>query len=110
MSVLLLRAGLWGFVLVLALYVISEAAPASPVAEMVTAAMLIRLAQVAGGILALGAIVGVGERMWPSRKGQCRVCRKKVQKPGAVYCKQHLNAVLEEEDLRTRTLNVRIPD
>jgi hypothetical protein len=110
MSVLLLRAGLWGLVLVLALYVIGEAVPTSPVGEMVTAAMLIRLTQVAGGLVALGVIVGVIERMWPRGAGRCRVCRKKVQKPGAMYCKEHLNAVLEEEDLRTRTLNVRIPD
>jgi hypothetical protein len=110
MSVLLLRAGLWGLVLVLALYVIGEAVPTSPVGEMVTAAMLVRLTQVAVGLLALGAIVGVIEKMWPRGKGRCRVCRRKVQKPGAMYCKQHLNAVLEEEDLRTRTLNVRIPD
>lgn len=94
----LLRLGLWTVILVLALYVVSEAYPGSLIDELVTPAMLqqallVGIALVVAGIIA--RIVSKGSAVVV--KNRCSVCRSPIP-AGAIYCRQHLRSILHEEE------------
>ncbi len=105
----ILRAALWSLVAILALYVFTATLPDSPVAAVVTGELLFLLTKVALATLALGAIAALVEKLWKERPGKCQTCGRSIP-PKAIFCRLHLNQVLEEEDLRRRTMNVKLPE
>lgn len=109
MSIVILRTGLWSLVVILVAYVFTETLPDSPVAELVTGQLLYLLTQIALGVIALGLVVGLVEKFWMGRPGKCRTCGQKIPSK-ALYCRRHLNEVLEEEDFRHRTMNTKLPE
>lgn len=106
---ILLRLGLWSLVIIVVAYVFTETAPKSPVAEIITDQLLYLLAKVALALVGLGLIVGMGEKMWKRRRRKCRTCGRPIPST-ALYCRLHLNEVLEEEDFRHRTMNTKLPE
>lgn len=109
MSAFILRVGLWALVAIIATYVLKETASDSAIASAIEDDLLWLIAQIAVGVIALGIVVRLAERVGFGSKNRCRVCRTKIP-PKALYCRDHLNEVLEEEDLRTRTMNTRLPE
>lgn len=109
MSVSILRLGLWSLVTLLVTYVLAESAPQSPVGEFLTNELLFTLGAIVLGIIALGLIVGLVEKARFQSRNRCRTCGRKIPAT-AIYCRIHLNEVLEEEDLRHRTMNTRLPE
>ncbi len=107
MSSILLRIGLWILVLVLALYVIQQTFEESPISEYVPMNML-QHALVVGALLLVGGLVlRVFERGAKAVvKNRCAVCRTAIPK-GAIYCREHLRAVLHDEDQRTHMTKLR---
>lgn len=103
----LLRLGLWIVILVLALYVVSEAYPGTPVDEFVTPSML-QQALVVGIALIIAGIVAhlLGKGAAVAVKNRCTVCRSPIP-TGAIYCRQHLRSILQEEDERLHQTRVR---
>ncbi|MBW3671323.1 MAG: hypothetical protein KY432_06580 [Acidobacteria bacterium] len=109
MSMIILRLGLWSLVFILVAYVFTETSPESPVAEIVTEQLLYLLARVAVALVALGLIIGTAEKMWKGRPHKCKTCGQRIPST-ALYCRLHLNEVLEEEDFRHRTMNTKLPE
>ena len=103
----LLRLGLWTVILVLALYVVSEAYPGTPIDEFVTPALLqqallVGIALIVAGIIA--RLLGKGAKKVV--KNRCTVCRSPIPM-GAIYCRQHLRSILHEEEDRLHETRVR---
>lgn len=96
----LLRLGLWTVILVLALYVVSEAYPGTPIDEFVTPSMLQQALVVAIALIVAGIIARlVGKGTAGMAKNRCTVCRSPIP-IGAIYCREHLRSILHEEEDR----------
>lgn len=107
MSSTLLRLGLWLFVIVLGVYVLTETQPDSTFAEMIDLSLLTKLMGV--GVLLI--IAGIVAKMFEKTasvvsKNRCQVCRTPIPH-GAIYCRQHLRNILHEEDDRTHMTRIR---
>lgn len=110
MSSLLLRFGLYTLIAVLALYVIAATSPDSAVGNFVESDELLIHKTVALSVVLIiaGAVVRVLERGAKSvSKNRCRVCRTAIP-AGAIYCREHLRNILNEEDDRTHMTRTRI--
>lgn len=110
MSSLLLRFGLYTLMAVLALYVIAATAPDSAVANFIESDELLIHKTVALSVVLI--VAGVVVRLFESGaksvgKNRCRVCRTGIP-PGAIYCREHLRSILNEEDERTHMTRTRI--
>ncbi len=107
MSSTLLRIGLWILVLVLALYVIQQTFEDSPLSEYVPMSMLQHALIVGALLLVVGIVLRVFERGAKAVvKNRCAVCRTAIP-AGAIYCREHLRAVLHDEDQRTHMTKLR---
>lgn len=107
MSSLLLRAGLWILILVLALYVLHESFEELPVGEFFAEGLMQKA--LAFGVLLV--VAGLVTRMLEKgakvvAKNRCAVCRTPIP-TGAIYCRAHLRRVLHEEDERTHMTRIR---
>jgi len=103
----LLRLGLWTFILVLVLYVLTSTYSAEPWAELIPGPMLVQAIVLAALLIAAGVVLrvlGVGARV--VTKNRCRVCRTPIP-PGAIYCREHLRNILYEEDDKTHSSRIR---
>ena len=110
MSDTLLRWELWILAAVLAFFILGDALEDSHLKEMVPLpSFVMKIAKFGGALIALGIVVKIFEKIRPPKKSRCRTCGRPVSK-GAVYCATHLRQVVDEEDMRHRTLNVRRPD
>lgn len=100
MSAILIRAGLYTVLVVLAFFVAGQYMNL-PYREALTSTFLGQIALFALGTIGLGLVVGVIERsrMKKGGKGKCIVCRRPVL-VGAAYCREHLRQVIAEEDDR----------
>lgn len=110
MSSLLLRFGLYTLIVVLGLYVIAATSPDSAVANFVQSDALLIHKTV--GLSVVLIIAGVVVRLLESgaksvSKNRCRVCRTAIP-TGAIYCREHLRSILQEEDERTHMTRTRI--
>lgn len=106
----IIRLGIWSLVLIMVVYVFTETAPDSPVAEIITGELLALLTKISFGIVALGLVVGLIEKLWGMRRRKCKTCGRPIPST-AIYCRLHLKEVLEEEDLLTRrTMDTKLPD
>lgn len=109
MAGIAMRGGLWGIVLVLAMFLFADRQGGEGVlAELIQDGVLMLIAQVSIGLLVLGGILSVVPKI-RFAKPKCKECGTKVD-PGYLYCRRHLSMMLETEDNRRRTLNVRRPD
>ncbi|MEO8032843.1 MAG: hypothetical protein ABI837_00280 [Acidobacteriota bacterium] len=107
MSSILLRAGLWILIIVLALYVLHESFEGLPVGEFFETGLMQKALTV--GVLLF--VAGLVTRMFEKgakvvTKNRCSVCRTPVA-PGAIYCRQHLRSVLHSEDEKTHMTHIR---
>jgi len=107
MASTLLRLGLWVLIIVLAMYVIHESFEDSPVSEYVPTGLL-QKGLVAGVALLLA---GFAFRLLQKgadtvKKARCVVCRTPIP-AGAIYCREHLRTILQEEDERTHMTKIR---
>lgn len=103
-----LRLGLWTLILVLALYVLSATFAEEPFAELIPTEMLQQALIVAVILIVAGVVLrvlGVGARAVGPRN-RCRVCRTEIPH-GAIYCREHLRTILQEEDERTHHTRIR---
>lgn len=108
MSMTLIRLGVWSLVVILAAYVLTETVPDSAIARVITGQLLFLLTQIALGVVALGLLIALGEKLWNLRRRKCKTCGRPIPST-QIYCRLHLNEVLEEEDLRHRTMNTKLP-
>lgn len=107
MSSTLLRLGLWTLVLMLALFVIQATWATSPVAELITTAMIQQGLVLSVIVVIAGVIVRVFEKGKKAvTKNRCRECGKPIT-AGGIYCREHLRSVLELEDRRTHNTRIR---
>lgn len=107
MSTTLLRLGLWIAILVLALYVIDEAYPDQPIAEMISTPLLQQALVLAAILLVAGMVLRIlGKGAQAVTKNRCRICRTPIPS-GAMYCRAHLRSILHEEDDKTHATRVR---
>jgi predicted nucleic acid-binding Zn ribbon protein len=108
MSTTLLRLGLWMVILVLGLYVLATSFPDEPWAELIPMPML-QQALMLGVIVVLAGVVarvlGKGAQA-VSAKNRCRICRRPIA-AGAIYCREHLRSILEDEDEKTHATRIR---
>jgi hypothetical protein len=108
MSTTLLRLGLWTLILVLVLYVLTTTYPDQPFVEMIPMPMLQQALTLAVIVIIAGVvmrILGKGAQA-VTVKNRCRVCRRPIV-VGAIYCREHLRAILAEEDEKTHATRVR---
>jgi hypothetical protein len=107
MSTTLLRAGLWTVILVLVLYVLATTYPDEPFAAMIPTVML-QQALVFGGVLIVAGLVTrvLGKGAKVVAKNRCRICRTPIA-TGAIYCREHLRAILSEEDEKAHMTRTR---
>lgn len=107
MSTTLLRAGLWTVILVLVLYVLATTYPNEPFAELIPTLML-QQALVLGGLLIVAGLVArvLGKGAKVVTKNRCRICRTPIPS-GGIYCREHLRAILSEEDEKTHMTRTR---
>ena len=107
MASTLLRIGLWLLVIVLALYVVHDSLEDSPAAEYVPTALLQKALIAGGALLIAGIVLRIFEKgAKVVAKPRCAVCRTPIP-TGAIYCRQHLRTILEEEDERTHMTKIR---
>jgi len=93
MSITLFRTGIWVIIATLAAYVIRE----TYVGEMLVFLneQLLQRALIVGvGAIGLGVVAWIGGKLAPKKKASCKVCRQSIP-VGAVYCRVHLQEVLE---------------
>ena len=107
MATTLLRLGLWTVILVLALYVIDEAYPNEPIAELISAPLLQQALAVGVAAIIAGIVVRIlGKGAKVVAKNRCRVCRTPIP-AGGIYCREHLRTILSEEDDKTHMTHLR---
>jgi predicted nucleic acid-binding Zn ribbon protein len=107
MASTLLRLGLWILVIVLSLYVIHETFVDSPVSEYVPVSMLQNALVLGGLLMAVGVVLRIFEKGAKAVvKNRCAVCRTPIPQ-GAIYCREHLRAMLHDEDQRTHMSKLR---
>lgn len=107
MATTLLRLGLWILILVLILYVLASSYSNEPWAELIPNAMLVQALVVASALIVAGIVLRVLDKgASVIKKNRCQVCRTAVP-PGAIYCRAHLRAILQEEEERTHATKVR---
>lgn len=97
MSAILIRAGLYVILAVLALFVAGQQLDL-PFQEALTSEFLGQIGIFALGSIALGIVAGVVERARSRKggKGKCIVCRRPVL-VGDSYCREHLRQIIAEE-------------
>ena len=102
-----LRLGLWTIILVLVVFVLATAYPDQSFAELISTNMLQHTLIVGGVLIVAGLVLRVFHKD-PSgaKKNRCRVCRTPIA-AGAMYCREHLRAILSEEDEKTHATRVR---
>lgn len=101
MASTILRLGLWILVIVLALYVIQQTFEESPISEYFPMGMLQHALVVGGLLLVVGIVLKMFEKGAKAVvKNRCAVCKAPIP-AGAIYCREHLRAVLHDEDQRT---------
>jgi predicted nucleic acid-binding Zn ribbon protein len=108
MSTTLLRLGLWTVILVLVLYVLASTYPEAPWAELIPMPMLQQALALGAIVVAIGVvlrILGKGAQA-VTVKNRCRVCRRSIP-TGALYCREHLHAILADEDEKTHVTRIR---
>jgi predicted nucleic acid-binding Zn ribbon protein len=105
----LLRLGLWIIILVLVVFIGRESLEIGILQDAVEHSLLLLVGKIGLAIVALGGVLKVFGSVAPKKKSRCRICKRPIP-PGDIYCRQHLREVLEDEDIRHRTLNVRRPD
>ena len=100
MSAILIRAGLYAVLAVLALFVAGQYMEL-PFGEALTSEFLGQIGLFALGSIGLGVVAAVFERSRPRKvgKGKCVVCRRPVL-VGDRYCREHLRQMIAEEDDR----------
>lgn len=100
MSAILIRAGLYVILVVLALFVAGQYFDL-PFQEALTSEFLGQIGIFALGSIALGIVAVIFERSRPRKvgKGKCVVCRRPVL-VGDAYCREHLRQMIAEEDDR----------
>jgi hypothetical protein len=105
----LLRLGLWTLVLVLATYVFRESMAEPKIAELIPSQMLTQ-ALIVGGVLIVAGLIArvLSKGAKVVGKNRCAVCRTPIAS-GAIYCRAHLRAILQEEDEKTHMTHVRRP-
>ena len=107
MSSTVLRIGLWIIVIVLAGYVLHESYEDSALAEQIPMELLQKALVVGGVVLAAGILLRFFEKSAKVvMKNRCRVCRTPIVS-GALYCRNHLRTILDEEDERTHATKIR---
>lgn len=110
MSSLLLRFGLYTLIAILGLHVIAATSPDSAVASFIESDELLIHKTVGLSIMLIiaGVVVRLLERgATKVTKNRCRVCRAAIP-VGAIYCREHLRSILQEEDERTHMTRTRI--
>ena len=107
MASTLLRFGLWILIIVLAMYVVHESFEDSPIAEYTPPSLLQKGLMVGGALLMAGIVMQMlGKGAKAVTRNRCAICRVAIA-PGAIYCRQHLRTILEEEDERTHMTRIR---
>lgn len=108
MSATLMRLGLYTLVVVLGLFIVREAYPNSPVAELASYSLLYQCASLSIVVLVAGLVLRMFDKTKSAVvKRRCSVCRAPVPQ-GAIYCRAHLREVLtREEDLRHSSIKRR---
>ena len=108
MATTLLRLGLWTVILVLVLYVLATTYPDEPWADLIPMAMLQQALMVGAAVVAVGIvfrILGKGAKV-VGPKNRCQICRRPIAS-GALYCRQHLRSIIEQEDEKTHVTRIR---
>lgn len=105
-----LRLGLWVIILVLLAFIGRESLEIPFLQQAVEHELLLTIFKFGLALVGLG-VVGkfFGKFVRFGRKGHCKICKREIP-AGDIYCRQHLRDVLEAEDIRHRTMNVRRPD
>ena len=108
MSTTLLRLGLWTLILVMTLYVLDTTYSEEPWTEFIETEVLQRGLYVAVAVVALGLVARLLEKGTKvvAKKNRCRVCRREIV-TGAIYCREHLRSILQEEDEKAHMTRVR---
>jgi predicted nucleic acid-binding Zn ribbon protein len=107
MSTTILRLGLWTLILVLATFVIREANLEQPWAELIPHQMLQQALGLSGVLIVIGVVLSVlGKGASAVARNRCRVCKRPIA-TGAIYCREHLRNVLQDEDERTHMTKIR---
>lgn len=108
MATTLLRLGLWTVILVLVLYVLATTYPDEAWAEMIPMAMLQQALTLGIAVVGIGIVMrvlGKGAKV-VATKNRCQICRRPIAS-GALYCRQHLRSIIEEEDEKTHVTRIR---
>ena len=108
MSTTLLRLGLWTVILVLVLYVLVTTYPDATWAELIPMPMLQQAITLGVLLVAIGVVMrllGKGAQV-VTVKNRCRVCRRSIP-TGALYCREHLRSILDDEDEKTHVTRIR---
>lgn len=107
MATTILRLGLYTMILVLALYVLTEAFADQEFVEHLPASMLQQALALSVALIIAGAVLSIlGRGAKVVVKNRCRVCRTPIP-PGGIYCREHLRTILHEEDEKTHMTRVR---
>lgn len=107
MSNTVLRLGLWTLIIVLGLYVLTEAYNEQQWTELVSARMLQQAFVLSIVLIVAGAVLRIfGVGVAAVSKNRCKTCRAPIPS-GAMYCREHLRQILHEEDERTHMTKIR---
>ena len=107
MSSTLLRLGLWILVVDISLYVIHESFEESPVAEYVPLTLIQHALLIGAALLIIGLVLRMFEKGAKAVvKNRCAICRTPIPK-GAIYCREHLRAMLHDDDLQRHKTRIR---
>ncbi len=105
MSSTLIRLGLYGILVMLAVFVAGQALEL-PYAEYLTSAHLGQVGVACLAIIAVGFVFRIGEtvrRKTKKGKGRCIICKRPVL-VGDKYCREHLREMIGEEQERSRAV------
>ncbi|HEY0591043.1 MAG TPA: ComEC/Rec2 family competence protein [Thermoanaerobaculia bacterium] len=103
MSSIFIRMGLYGILVVLAVFVAGQAF-SLPYAQVLTSAHLGQAGLAGLALIAVGLVLRVGEkvrRKTKKGKGRCVICKRPVL-VGDKYCREHLRQVIGDEQDRLR--------
>ena len=111
MSDTFLRFGLWIVIGVLAFYIVGDSVGQENLilGELIKPAFVVKIGQFGIALIGLGIVTKVIEKLKPPPRARCQTCGRTIPK-GDIYCGTHMRDVLEQEDLKRRTLNQRRPD